>query len=350
MSRGKNYVYALILYLLAMSGIGTFYYNVNVSRLVQSRFLSYYLWIFNIVLIICLAINLPIFFQSFELFPIESELIFFCIYAFRLTVLITLLNTMYCSLRWQLKFFELFDELFRMEKISEYLNCYAQKVEEPHLRRVLYVRIVIFGFKPIVTFLWALMGKRNQMFYLFTFLTSIFWGSLNLLYFTLIWLICNVSFKLHFNMDQLLLNPIQTSVKLQKVIRIRRMYDRLIRLISEICVLFKYPILLSMWYLIGHSCLFGYLLIRMCIVGSITELSPLMTIMIVSFTVNDLLEFLFLASISDKAGNVLEGIYAALNNPSTNGNLIERNVSINITLPSSDFTKFFFRSIGSPCN
>lgn len=328
MSWRENFVYALVTYLLAFSGIATFYYNVNTGHLIQSRLLIFYIWIFNIILIICLACNLPEFFKTFQLFPVESELIFISIYAFRLTILIILLNTVYCALRWQLKFFEVFDELFKMENNCENSNYYSQKVNQPYLLRTLYIRIIIFGFKPIVTFLWAFIGKRNHIYHLLGFLTTIFWGSLNLLYFTIIWLICHVSYKLHSNLDQLLLNPMPMRIQFQQVMQIQRMHGRLIRLISEICVLFKYPILISMWYLIGHSCLFGYLLIRMCFAGSITELPTLMTIMIITFTANDLLEFLFLASICDKAGKLLQGISSVLRNSITKANLVERNVSI----------------------
>lgn len=327
MSCRENFVYALVTYLLAFSGVVTFYYNVNTGQLIQSRLVGFYIWIFNVVLIICLACNLPEFFKTFQLFPVESQLIFISIYTFRLTVLIILLNTVYCALRWQLKFFELLDELFKMENICENSNYYSQNVREPYLRRTLYMRIMIFGFKPIVTFLWAFIGKRNHLFHMLSFLTTIFWGSLNLLYFTIIWLICHVSYKLHSNLDQLLLSPIPMPVQFKEVMKVQRMFGRLIRLINEICVLFKYPILISMWYLIGHSCLFGYLLIRMSLSGSITELSTLKTIMIIAFTVNDLLEFFFLASVCDKAGKLLEGMSAVFRNSNTNVNLVERNVS-----------------------
>lgn len=343
-------VYAFITYLLAFSGIGTFYYNFNSGSLIKSRLLCYYKWIINMIFIIITACVTPGFFRPFLIIQMQSQLTTNFIYGFRFNVLLMIVSSVYCAHRWQYQLFKLLDRLLKMEKITVQPNYYSERAEHCNLMPILFMRILIFVMKPIIVVFWVFEGKRHYTFYLFAFLKNIFCGTISLLNFTLLWLVCRLFHKLLFNLDQLLVDPMAMPEQFKKIVRIQRMFSQLIHIINQICILFEYPVLSSILYILGQSCLSGYLIARMCS-GSVNTYAAIsLIIQIAMFTFSDLLDFLFLASIGEAAGKLQEKTFLILRNPSTNVKLVERSVSnivYNIGLLSSYFS---FRWIGSPYN
>lgn len=279
------------------------------------------------IFIITIASVIPGFFQPFLIIPMQSKITTNLIYGFRLSLLLMLLTSIYCSQRWQCTFYKLLDILLKMEKISVQPNYYSERAEHSNLLTFLLVRILIFVIRPICIVFWAINGKRPSMYYFFAFLKSFFCGTLSLLNFTLLWLICRLFYKLLFNLNQILVDPMPMPEQFRKIVRLQRMFSRLIRMINKMCILFKYPVLSSIVYAFGQCCLCGYLIARICL-GSVNAYVHIkLIIQIIIFAVCDLLDFLFLASVGEAAGKLQEKAFLILFNPSTNVNLVERSVS-----------------------
>lgn len=327
MSWGKNFVYVFITYLLVFSGIGSFYYNFQTERLIQSRLLLYFRWIHNMFLIICLASHFPELIQIVQMFPVESELISKCNYFLSVVVLIFELGSIYCTQRWHHSIFKLLDQLLKMEKLTlSRVNCYSERMKILYLKWILIVRLAIFGFNTIINIIWAWLENGTLVFQLANVLLAIFCDSLILLHFTLIWLICNIFFKLLFNLNQLLLDPLPMPAQFHNLLQIQRIYGQLIRMIAKIGQVFKYPLLDSVLYLICHCCLVGYLNIRMYIKEN-SENSIIMTIVLTVYTLNDFLNFLLLASVAQTVGELREETFYILRRSTDNVLLVERSVS-----------------------
>lgn len=276
--------------------------------------------------IIIIASVSPGFFQPF-LIPVQSEITISLIYGFRLNSLLMIITSIYYAHRWQYKFFTLLDRLLKMEKITVQPNYYSGRAEHCNLMPILFMRILTFGIKPIIVVFWAFEGKRPSTFYLFALSKSIFCGTINLLNFTLLWLICRLFHKLLFNLNQLLVDPMPMPEQFENIVRIQRKFSRLIRIINKMCILFEYPVLSSILYIFGQSCLSGYLIARMCF-GSVNTYAHItLIIQIVMFSISDLLDFLFLASVGETAGKLKEKTFFILGNHGTNVKLVERSVS-----------------------
>lgn len=97
-------------------------------------------------------------------------------------------------------------------------------------------------------------------------------------------------------------------------------------MISEINQLFKYPLLNSMLYVIGHSCLCGYLFVRSCFEGfpdsSINE-----TLIASIFAFYDILNFFLLAIVAQTAENLRDETFFIIRQTTENVFIVERSVS-----------------------
>lgn len=206
MSWRNNFVYAFISYLLAFVGIGAFYYNFRTEKLIHSRLVGYFKWIYNIVIIISLASNFSEFLQLFQA-HVESELLSICIYAFDILTFISLLGCIYCAKRWHRRFFRLLHKLLMMEKLCKKTNYISGKVKKNNLKRVYKVKCLFFGFNIIINIIWAYLENASPMLQLVNVLLTVYCDALLFLHFTIIWLICNIFIKLLFNLNQLLLDP-----------------------------------------------------------------------------------------------------------------------------------------------
>lgn len=175
-------------------------------------------------------------------------------------------------------------------------NYYSERMKRLYLKWILIMRLAIFGVNTIINIIWAWLEKGTLIFQLANLLLTIFCDSLTLLHFTLIWLICNIFFKLLFNLNQLLLDPMPMPAQFYNLLQIQRMYGRLIRMIAKISQVFKYPLLDSVLYLICNSCLVGYLNVRIFIKEN-SEMSIIETVVLTIYTLNDFLNFLLLASV-----------------------------------------------------
>lgn len=325
MSWRKNFVYVFITYLLLFAGIGSFYYNFQTERLIHSRLLVYFRWIHNIFLIICFASHFPELIQIVQMFPVESELISKCNYFLSLVVIIFEIGCIYSTQRWHHSFFKLLDQLLKMEKLTlPRAYYYAERMKRLYLKWILIVRLAIFGFNTIISIMWAWLGNGTLIFQLANMLLTVFCDSIILLHFTLIWLICNIFFKLLFNLNQLFLDPLPMPAQFHKLLEIQRMYGKLIRMIAKIGQVFKYPVLDSVLYLICHSCLSGYLNIRIFIKET-SEMST--TIVLTIYSLNDFLNFLLLASVAQTVGELREETFVILRRNTEHLILVERSVS-----------------------
>lgn len=291
--------------MLVFAEIGSFYYNFQTETLIHSRLLVYFRWIHKIFLIICLASHFPELIQIIQTFPVESELISKCNYLFSIVELIFELGCIYCTQRWHLSFFKMLDQLLTMEKWTlPRANYYSERMKRLYLKWIQIVRLVIFWVNIIINIIWAWLEKGTLIFQLANLLLTIFCDSLTLLHFTLIWLLCNIFFKLLFNLNQLLLDPMPMPAQFHNLLQIQRMYGILIRMIAKISRVFEYPLLDSVLYLICYSCLFGYLNIRIFIKEN-SEMSIIETVVL---TIYVYLEYLFEIPSTGKCGSNCRGI------------------------------------------
>lgn len=325
MSWRNNFVYAFITYLLAFVGTGAFYYNFRTEKLIHSRLLGYFKWIYNIVIIIGLAGNFSEFLQIYQA-HVESELISICIYGLDILTFIGLLSCIYCAKRWHLRFFKLLDKLLMMEKLCKKTNYISGRVKKNNLKRIYNVKCLFFGFNIIINIIRACLENASPMFQLVNVLLTVYCDAILFVHFTIIWLVCNMFFKLLFNLNQLLIDPMPIPAQYHDVLQIQRMYGRLIRMISEINQLFKYPLLNVLLYVIGHSCLCGYLFVRSCFEGfpdtSINE-----TLIATIFAFYDILNFFLLATVAQTAENLREETFFIIRQTLENMIIVERSVS-----------------------
>lgn len=222
-------------------------------------------------------------------------------------------------------FFKLLDQLLKMEKLTlPRAYYYAERMKRLYLKWILIIRLAIFGFNTIISIMWAWLGNGTLIFQLANMLLTVFCDSIILLHFTLIWLICNIFFKLLFNLNQLLLDPLPMPAQFYNLLKIQRMYGKLIRMIAKISQVFKYPVLDSVLYLICHSCLSGYLNIRIFIKET-SEMST--TIVLTIYSLNDFLNFLLLASVAQTVGELREETFVILRRNTEHLILVERSVS-----------------------
>lgn len=326
MSWRNNFVYAFTAYLLAFVGIGSFYYNFRTEKLMHSLVLGYFKWIYNIVIIISFASNFSEFFQIFQASHVESEIISICVYAFDILTFISGLAGIYCAKRWHRRFFKLLEKLLMMEKLCRKTNYLCGRVKQNNLKRILCMKIIFFGLNITINIIWAYSENASPMFQFVNVLLTIYWEAILFLHFTIIWLICNILLKLLFNINQLLVHPMPMPAQYHHVIRIQRMYARLIRMISEINQLFKYPLLLSMLYVIGHSCLCAYLFVRSCFAG-LPDSSMNETLIATIFGFYDILNFFILASVSQTAEDLREETFLIICQATENVVIVERSVS-----------------------
>lgn len=326
MSWRNNFVYAFITYLLAFVGIGSFYYNFQTKKLKHSEVLGFFKWIFNIVIILSLKSNFSEFLQIFQTYHVESELISLCIYAFDILTFICGLSCIYCAKRWHRRFFKLLKKLLMMEKFCKRTNYLSGRMKQNNLKRILYVKIIFFGLNIVINIVWACSENASLMFQFVNVLLTIYCDAILLLHFTIIWLIGNILFKLLFNVNQLLVHPMPMPAQYQYVIQIQRMYGRLIGMISEINELFKYPLLNSMLYIIGHSCLCGYLFVRSCFEGFPDESFDGLIIATI-FGFYDILNFFLLASVAQTVENLREETFIIIRQATENVVIVERSVS-----------------------
>lgn len=236
------------------------------------------------------------------------------IHGFRLSLLLMLLISIYCAQRWQCTFYKMLDRLLKMEKITVQPNFYSEGAKHNNLMTFLLMRILIFLIRPRLIrffkkyFLWHI--KSSQFHICVVDMPSF-------LQITLTTTLLN----------QILVDPMPMPEQFRKIVRLQRMFIRLILMINKMCILFKYPVMNSIVLAFGQCCLCGYLIAPICLGSVNTYTSTTLIINIIIFTVGDLLDFLFLASVGEAAGKLPEKAFLILCNPSTNVNLTERIVS-----------------------
>ncbi|KRF83466.1 uncharacterized protein Dvir_GJ26949 [Drosophila virilis] len=112
--------------------------------------------------------------------------------------------------------------------------------------------------------------------------------------------------------------------KIQKVLECQRMYYRLIRMINELCTIFKYPLFLYLIYLVHYYALSGYTLIQMLFGKKLSAPSRNMNLIFIYTTIIEAAEFYILVSIAHMANTLHEHTFYVLRYPYPDLDLLER--------------------------
>nr|XP_032295314.1 uncharacterized protein LOC116651929 isoform X2 [Drosophila virilis] len=331
MSWGKHFVYAWITYFLAFCGIGRFYFDVRTGKVIKSPYLCYYSRVF-ILLILC---TFPVMIQSYVFNPAwfhtESKIISVCIMAYPVILLISILSCMFCVERWQLRIIRMIEDLLKMEDFRIGPNYCATPADKSYLHRLFWLRFIIIMPRTAVLLMRIINKNSDVYFFLNSFVTRVMRGGLYFLVFSLNWQIYVTFLNLQLCLEHLYLATMPMARKQAKLLELHRMYYRLIHMINDLSLIFKYPMFCCLLQLICNTCLSGYLLIRYIFGKPSKSIASKTDPIVLILCIVDVLEFYLHASIAHLTAKLHDSTHHILRYPYPNLDLLERSVSISGT-------------------
>nr|XP_015027927.2 putative gustatory receptor 85a [Drosophila virilis] len=324
MSSGKHLVYAWITYLFAFCGIAGFYFDIRTGKLIKSRVLCIYSRLLSLFILSTFPTMINIYWIKAPTFLTQSKLTVVLIIAYPTSSLITVLSCIFCVNRWQHRIFKLMEDLLKMEEFAIEPNYSITPSQQPYLRRLFWIRFLLLMGEDVVFILRMLLGQSGFFFYYSVLVARVMKGGLYFLLFNLIWQISYTFMKLQTYLENLLFQPMPMSRKQTKLLELHRMYCRLVHMINELCIIFKYPLACCLLKLTCNSCLSGYTLFRLLFGKPMKSFAPKTDWLILTLSVSDALELYILASIANTAGDLHDSTFHILRYPYFDLDLLER--------------------------
>jgi len=326
MSWGKRIVYAWITYFLAAFGIAGFYFNATWGKLIKSRLLCWYTRLFSLIILLTTPLILLKFWYSSPTILTQSKLTVFCLKTYPAVIVAMTVSCVYSAQRGQRRIFRIIEHLLIMKRHGMELDYFKQRL---YLLQLFWFRSLLIFPQVLMNLSWAFVGiSRPLIFHVNFFLSRNVICALEFLIFTLIFQICEIFLRIQSRLEHLLLNPMPMPIQLQKIMQIQRTCLRLMRMIKEICSIFKYPLFFGILHVISHSCFNGCLFVRVLFGQPVMEIPRITNFMIASINLIEILQFYALVKICDMASELIGSTLYILRYPTFNVDLVERSVSV----------------------
>lgn len=326
MSSGKHCIYAWITYFLMLYGLATFYFDVRTGRIQKSRVMSIYCRVLLLTIFCAFSYVILLDWKITPKIPTQSKLMDVLTYSQPAISFLSFIASLFCLQFGQHRIFEVIRDLLRVETLlAESATCVTPS-QRPVLLGLYWSRLIIVLLRTAVLLLWIFTGVENYVYLLGISGSRIIMCGLYFLQFNIIWQICYTFFKLQLYLEQLLIDAMPMSRRVQKVLEVHRMYYKLIQMISKFCDIFKYSLGCYVLQLICNGCLSGYYFFRE-LVGNIEETrSRTMKVFLIIIMVMNALELSILANIANMASKLHDKTFHILRCSNLQSKQLERSV------------------------
>nr|XP_032295313.1 uncharacterized protein LOC116651929 isoform X1 [Drosophila virilis] len=349
MSSRKHVVYAWITYILAFCGIAGFYFDIHTGRVIKSRVLSYYGRFFSLLILVITPMTIYTYAINTPLNLTQNKLMNLLIATYPSVMLASIVSCMFCVQRWQHRIIKLIEDLLRMEELSIEPNYSVTPSQQPYLRRLFWIKLCLVIQRLVILFVYYIFAQdKDTIFNLTVSLFRIMRCGFYFLMFNIIWQISLTFLKLQLYLEQLLFDIMPMAKKINKILKGQRMYYRLIRMINELCTIFKYPLFFYLIYLVYIYGLSGYTLIQMLFGKKLYIWLPTMKLLHILITIIEAMEFYILVRIAHMANTLHEHTFYILRYPYLNSDLVEKSVSKYLHLCLIFLSLDYFRMNGFP--